>query len=239
MNDEVQAKPIVSAVPLAEGLRWRAATGVIFEEKLDGVFKTRKFFDPVSRVEKLIAGELLRDGRFYGFDLLAQGDEDLRPRPLRERLRLLDDFILHYSHFNILRPARGVGGEFLEAILSRGGEGVVRKDLALPYSVGWQKCKRVETVYCVVTGLVHGTQSAEIARMEDGGWRIESALPSSILYSPSSLRPCGRVALLGGKRDRVRVGSVLKLNAFGVTAKGMLREPRVDTDAPDSWLVKF
>ena len=34
-------------------------------------------------------------------------------------------------------------------------------------------------------------------------------------------------------------GSVLKVEAFGLTAKGKLREARLDADTPTSWLVKY
>ena len=50
---------------------------------------------------------------------------------------------------------------------------------------------------------------------------------------------CGHVALRGGKCDRVLVGSIVKVEGFGLTAAGMIREPRVCGDTPTSWLVKF
>lgn len=61
----------------------------------------------------------------------------------------------------------------------------------------------------------------------------------------SSVRLChadgsdaGWIALRGEKFDRVRHGSLLKVEAFGLTAKGLLREARIDKDSPDSWLVR-
>ena len=76
----------------------------------------------------------------------------------------------------------------------------------------------METFQAVVAGFCGGTQSVEI---EING------------------QPAGRVALLGGKCDRVRVGSVLKVEGFGLTPAGRIREPRVCRDTPTSWLVRF
>lgn len=226
-------KPAIAPVPLAIGRTWRGGAGKRYEQKLDGVFKTRKIVCPVSRVENLIAGELLAQGEFYGFHILARDGQDLRGMPTGENIARLDELTANLARAGtpLLRPAHGNGGEFLEHILAAGGEGVIEKDLAAPWSVNWFKCKRVETFYCVVTGFVPGSQSVEVARLAD--YSTLNPQPST------SPLPCGRVPLLGGKCDKVRVGSVLKLNAFGLTAAGKLREPRIDADAPGSWLVRF
>jgi hypothetical protein len=42
---------------------------------------------------------------------------------------------------------------------------------------------------------------------------------------------------LRSRFDQVRIGSVLKVEAFGLTARGMLREARLDRDTETSWLV--
>ena len=49
----------------------------------------------------------------------------------------------------------------------------------------------------------------------------------------------GNLPLLGGKCDRVRVGSILKIEGFGLHASGLIREPRVCKDTADSWLINF
>ena len=51
--------------------------------------------------------------------------------------------------------------------------------------------------------------------------------------------PRGAVACRGGKVDKLRIGSILKVEAMGLTADGKLREPRLCQDAPDSWLNSY
>lgn len=110
-------------------------------------------------------------------------------------------------------------GEFLEAVWARGGEGVCAFDWDAPWGE-MLACKRLETFLCAVTGFCGGTQSVNIALAGTG-------------------KPCGHVALRGGKCDRVRVGSIIKVEGFGLTAAGCIREPRPCKDTAMSWLVKF
>ena len=65
---------------------------------------------------------------------------------------------------------------------------------------------------------------------EDGEQTSDFRLPTSDF---------GSVPLLGGKCDRVRVGSIIKVEGFGLTAGGKIREPRVCRDTATSWLVKY
>jgi len=199
-------KPSFSTVPIAGGLRWRGGAGWRYEEKLDGRWHVRQVG------ADLLAGELMRGGAFYAFDVLTHGGEDVRPYPLRERLAILDTL-------PVLRPAVGTGGEFLEAVLARGGEGCVAKALAAPFGQGLYKCKRRETHFCRVADLDPWTGTAILADRDTGEQR-------------------GRVALRN-RFGRARVGSILKLECFGLTARGLLREARLDNDTPQGWLVQF
>ena len=81
------------------------------------------------------------------------------------------------------------------------------------------KCKRCQVSLCRVTGLDHMRGSVELADAASG--QLRGKLP------------------LRGKFDRVRVGSVLKVEAYGLTARGMLREARLDRDTPASWLASY
>ena len=157
-----------------------------------------------------IVGELMRDGSFYAFDILTCEGQDVRSLPLCERLALLDVMKLP-------GPGVGSGGAFLAAVLERGGEGVIAKRLDAPWGVPWLKCKRSQVYYCQVIGLDQWTGSAVLADSDSGEKR-------------------GRIAL-HSRFEHVRVGSVLKIEAYGLTAKGLLREARLDRDAPGSWLV--
>jgi hypothetical protein len=117
------------------------------------------------------------------------------------------------------RPAVGSGGEFLEAVLARNGEGVIAKRLDAPWGVAWYKCKRSQVYYCQVIGLDPRTGSAVLADRDSGEKR-------------------GRIAL-HSRFDLIRVGSVLKIEAYGLTARGLLREARLDRDTPASWLASY
>ena len=159
-----------------------------------------------------VAGELMRGGQFIAFDVLNCEGQDLRSLPLCERMTILDAMKLP-------RPAVGSGGAFLGAVLARGGEGVVAKPIGSPFGVGWLKCKRSQVYYCQVIGLDQWTGSAVLADRDSGEKRGRVALHSSF--------------------DRVRLGSVLKIEAYGLTARGMLREARLDKDSPSSFLVSY
>ena len=195
-------RPNFENIPLKVGLDWKAGEGWIFEEKMDGVWCVQKIN------EALIAGEQIKDGRFFAFDILSLGNKNLRTLPLRERLAELDEFSEWHEDANrekFHRPARGSGGEFLEAVLSNGGEGIVAKFLDAPYGDTWFKCKRLETFDLIVTEKTIGTMSIRVATLQ-GEDRGKCACFSEY--------------------DNVRVGDIVEISAYSITKNGKLREPR-------------
>lgn len=216
--------------PKFESLDWRRATrlscqSLLWEEKIDGEWRT------IERNGHTIIGESLPD-MFCPFDCLSLHGEDLRARPLSERRRALTEWVALASESGfqdvknhgfktskIRLPATGSGGEFLEAILANGGEGVVVKDWSSPWGAPWIKIKRSRVYYCRVTELLPWVAGAEICDSITGEKR-------------------GKIALRG-KFDSVRVGSVLKVEAYGLHASGLLREARLDNDSPGSWLNQY
>ncbi|HZV50383.1 MAG TPA: ATP-dependent DNA ligase [Candidatus Dormibacteraeota bacterium] len=95
---------------------------------------------------------------YVAFDLLAEGDEDLRPLPLRtrrERLRrLLSGANGTIRLTRSTRDARIALGWF-ERLEASGIDGVIAKDVSQAYVPGlraWVKVKRRRTVDCVVMG---------------------------------------------------------------------------------------
>ena len=236
-------------VPESEAVRWRAGAR-LFQRKYDGEFLVRNVKCGMRNV--LLAGErvraksggfltasdralLARAGAFFAvFDLLAMDGQDVSGEPIRLRWRELCALAgeLENIEHPIVLAESGGGGEFVEAVLAAGGEGVVAKDWDQPWGAPMFAVKRLQTFFCVVTGFCGGTQSVQVARIEGGTSNIEHRT-SNIQCAAS------RVALRGGKIDRVRVGSVLKVEGMGLTDKGMIREPRLCRDAPGSWLVKF
>jgi ATP-dependent DNA ligase len=171
---------------------------------MDGVFSSREFRGCT------IIGEQMPDGRFYAFDITKFEGTDIRKVPLVTRLEYLgwtDPLNLHF-----LRPPSGNGAEFLEAVLARGGEGVVAKLLDAPYGTKWFKCKRVETFDLIVTEKDGGRQTIRVGTLqgEDRGWC-----------------PCS------GQYASVKVGDVVEVAATAITSRGKLREPRFVRMRPD------
>lgn len=103
-------------------------------------------------------------------------------------------------------------------------------------------CKRIETFYCIATE-IGASQSVKISRITNFGELKNSDDPACFgddhFYQAVHSEPCGSVKLGGGKCDRVRVGSILKIEGFGLTRDGKIREPRPCKDSPTSWLIKF
>jgi ATP-dependent DNA ligase len=199
-------RPSFLSVPLADGLKWNGAGGQwAFQEKTDGCWCLRKIGC------SLLAGERMRDGRFYGFDIPVVSGQDISREPLRFRLKVLADFIR--THPEVLPVATGNGGEFLEAVLARGGEGVVAKHLESRYGEldAWVKCKRFETHDCVVTELHPQKQSI---RLGGRGWCSSIQFP------------------------RLKVGDVVEVGCHSITAKGRFREPRLLRIRTDKAVVK-
>ncbi len=218
-------KPHIESVPLPKALAWTGGNGYLYEEKLDGRFTE------MPQGNSLLVGETV-GARFVAFDVVTYCGADVRHRSIQERLSLL-------PQFPFPNPARGNGGEFLEAILARGGEGCVAKELGQPYGRGWFKAKRCQVFYVIVTRkATDGRQSVDIkfAPFQD----VKNPMPQNVGFQDiKNLEPAGSLALRGAKFDAVRVGSILKLEAFGKHASGLLREARLDGDAPGSWLVKW
>jgi hypothetical protein len=107
----------------------------------------------------------------------------------------------------------------VDAAFAGGAEGVVGHAWEAPWGE-MLAVKQGGVWTCRVTS-VGGTQSVEI----------------QIVQSPESTvgRPAGRVKLGGGKVDRVRVGSIIRVEGMGLTDGGKIRQPV----ACREWLVKF
>lgn len=113
------------------------------------------------------------------------------------------------------------GVEDFNRIMATGAEGVC----AHSWVAGWcspahgpaMLAHKVAGIYlCRVRRAAGGTQSVEIEDAETGQDR-------------------GKVTLRGGKCDRVRVGSIIRVEAMGTTDAGKLRQPQPCAE----WLVRF
>lgn len=180
------------SIPLKDGLKL-SGRGQLWMEKKDGVWSTRE------SNRFTVIGETMKDGSFWAFDCV-RFDESIEHLPFRERFKLLKQ-IRGFGHV----VSSGIGPEFLEAVLARGGEGVVIADLDALYGTGLTKCKRFENHDLIVIEKHAYKSSIHLgsASGEDFGWC-----------------PC-KAAF-----DSARVGDVVEIEAFGRHASGKLREPR-------------
>ena len=108
-----------------------------------------------SRIAKLAAET---PASFVAFDLLAEGDDDLRERPFRERRARLEQLMADAAPPVLVTPAttdRALAEEWFERFEGAGLDGVVAKPLDGPYLEGkrtMQKVKHQRTADCVVGG---------------------------------------------------------------------------------------
>lgn len=219
MNQPLAIFTSFVTVPLAAGLKWTGGGPWVYEEKKDGV---RALVTTngcrLRNSEKLLPGPLPRslskcvfDGELVGgvywvFDLLIDSDgRDIRRCPLRDRKAALAALESRLPEWMVPIPS-GRGGEFLEAVLANGGEGVVAKHVESRYGEldSWIRCKRIETHDVVVTEL-HPDKAS--IRLGSFGW-------CSCKFS-------------------VKVGDVVEVACHSITAKGCFREPRLLRLRPD------
>ena len=201
--------PRKEIVPLAIGLGW-GNDGAVYQEKIDGRFAIR------SGEDFTLAGEDVR-GQFIAWDCLEYAGEDVRAKPFIERLHMAFDLCGHW-HFELAQAGNN-GGELLEKVLARGGEGIVRKLPGATYFDAMTACKRLQTWRCVVTALDYATGGAKISDVTTGEDR-------------------GTVPLRN-RATACRVGSIVKVEGENLSARGMILKPRPCKDTATSWLVKF
>ncbi len=194
MNATTIQRPPYQSVPLETGLRWNYSADIQFAEKIDSIWHK------LTIGTSIIVGELMRDGRFFAFDLPLFAGADVRNLPRRERLEILDGF-------KLLRPeSSSNGGELLQRVLARGGEGICAAHWQGSFNDTVSRCKRVETHDCVVTEKHGRKQSVRLAENGvDRGW------------CPAA----------GGNADRLNIGDVVEVQCYSITAKEKFREPRL------------
>ena len=188
-------RPTIRPVTLADA-RAFCGSGYVAQEKMDGVFSVREWQGSI------IAGEQMRDGSFFAFDVAVVQGDDCRRCPFSDRLDALRSLASGFDT-SMSVVAQGVGGEFLEAVLERGGEGVVFKHRDGFWGIGQHKAKRIETFDVRVVGLL--SQAAEI--------EFEN-------------QAAGKVGIGGSKIEGVKIGDVIEISAYSRTAAGKFREPR-------------
>ena len=176
-----------------------------YQQKIDGCFAVREFPDGV------VVGENV-SGEFTAFDCVKYCGEDVASEPLLIRLGMRDNLCLIHN----LRTVRTVwsdGASLLREVLAKGGEGVCIKSPG-SYFNSMVCSKRSIIVQCRVSAIGPG---------------------QSITLRDFNGEDLGKCPAKGGAADRVRVGSVVRIDAACYTINGKLREPKLCRE----WLVKF
>jgi ATP-dependent DNA ligase len=147
------------AAPLLAALPPRAVVDgeivIAAEHGLDFDALQLRLHPAASRVNMLAAAT---PASFVAFDLLAEGDEDLRPLPQEERRRRLERALAGASGRVHLTPCtrdRAVAADWFHRFEGAGFDGVIAKDAAAPYQPGKRvmaKVKHSRTADCVVAG---------------------------------------------------------------------------------------
>ena len=106
------------------------------------------------------------DAAFIAFDLLRDGDEDLRPLPFRDRRARLTERVrgLRDPVVQLIQSQTGGGAQLRDEALAGDWEGVIAKAPASRYltgrrHAGWRKIKFVKRQAFVVGGWTEGRQS--------------------------------------------------------------------------------
>lgn len=215
-------KPRKKIVPLQD-FQKLSSREYLIQRKYDGEFATREIMFKGERFTLL--GEKLRAKssglfdwkdkallkRHYGSFFVAFS-VDLPGATNRDRWLKLSEIALSFTEDCYLADTVSDASFCMES----GGEGVCAHAWDAPW--GEMLCvKQLNTWLCKVTAIGF-TQSVEIADAATG-------------------EPRGNVKLGGGKCDRVRVGSVIKIEGMGLSDSGKIREPRPCADTETSWLV--
>ncbi len=106
-----------------------------------------------------VQAEESRNAALVLFDILREGDTDLRGRALNERRSHLERVFARTAHARVRlsEQVRGDGRSLQARALVQGWEGLIAKSLDSPYKSGrrspdWRKLKLVRTQTCVVGG---------------------------------------------------------------------------------------
>jgi DNA ligase-1 len=163
--DDVTARlPEVVEATLALPVRELIADGEAIALRPDG--RPQPFQVTGSRFGRSVDVEAARAGQplsVFFFDILHRDGIDLLDAPTSERTAALDDIVPAQNRVNRLITSNPVAaGDFLDATLAAGHEGVMAKSLTAAYEAGrrgasWLKVKPVHTLDLVVLAVEWGS----------------------------------------------------------------------------------
>ncbi|MDP3949647.1 ATP-dependent DNA ligase [Microbacterium sp.] len=179
------------------------ATGEPGAQRLDWEALSQRIHPAVSRVARLAAET---PAMFIAFDLLAEGDEDLKQTPFRERRTRLEKLLADAQHpLQLTRTTEdaAMARRWLAEFEGAGLDGVVAKPLDQPYAPGKRtliKIKHARTADVVALGY----------RIHKSGSGVGSLLVG--LYDDDGvLRQAGGVAAWSDKRRQELVDELAPL----------------------------
>lgn len=222
---EVLPHPRKQIVTLADARQW-SPTDYLIQRKYDGELSTRRMGNAVMLGELVRAksGAFLtnddraridRHGSFFAaLTLLELDGRNMLAESTRTRWSELCATLCREPRDGDLVVADVIAPEIIEACMKSGNfEGVCAHGWGDAW--GSMLCHKANAIYVCRVASTGGTQSVGIADAATGAAR-------------------GNVKLGGGKCDRVRVGSLIRIEGMGLTDKGLIRQPV----ACREWLVK-
>jgi ATP-dependent DNA ligase len=105
---------------------------------------------------------------YYVFDIPVYKGEDIRSKPLSERKKILSEVIKEMNNPHV-KPITEYRSDFEKAfkeITTKGGEGLIIKDLRSGYGQEWAKLKKSFDISCIVTGYRMGKDKDYIGSFE-------------------------------------------------------------------------
>lgn len=208
--------PVFDGVSLAAACDYGFRTGLIAQEKIDGVRAwldcdtgqltgrntPQGFLDGSLPAGCVFDGELVKD-TYHAFDLLKLNGQDVRGEPLHWRLAQLAKLRGNFVQVETSRDCQALA----RAVNERGGEGIVVKMVNSSYlRGGWSKCKREFTIDVSIVSVDRLKQSAEVSLAGKSLGRIFG-------FSDSEIEQAAR-------------GQVVEVKAIQFTAAGKLRSGR-------------
>lgn len=219
-----------------DGIRvflFKSGEKLVLSSKHGGVYTPKATPQVFSRVPEFTHApdRMILDGEYVAreakglflFDVLQVDDRDIRPKPLRERKKILREILKGTGlevQFKLARTLQQIT-EFRDEKVKAGREGIVVKNPESSYGQpnSWLKLKRFDTVDVFVTGIVETTElkSTGIAR----SWSV------AVYDDSGQVVDLGNVGSTVERVDprQVKKGSVIEVRFQELTKDRKLRAP--------------
>jgi hypothetical protein len=179
LDDVFKPNPVEFELPYEEGLLLDIRPEWIAEEKVEGVRAVLEFGRLQTAQARMAApgpvpdawrshafDGVLVDKGYYLFDVLMLDFQDMRKRPLFERRALLRRLPLP-AWCRLIPNGKNIG-EFIEAVIHNGGQGVVLKSLLQPYGKAeWIKVERAATEDVVIMAIHEQDRCVTVGQFQE------------------------------------------------------------------------